>query len=176
MSTTDLPGVLAEALRSEAAAMSVTDSQQAVRRLEGTMRVHRQRRLVLALAAAAAVIGVLVAGAALVGGDDRAEGPPADDQRQSRELPPPGHRIVFDSSDGKVLLVDDRGGPAVPVLDGSQPRFSPDGRRLVFADLDGVPSVATVGEWRAEPLDDRPLRAGFERVGLVWSPDGTRVA
>ena len=38
-----------------------------------------------------------------------------------------------------------------------------------------MPSVATVGEWRPEPLDDRPLEAGYERLGMVWSPDGTKL-
>jgi Tol biopolymer transport system component len=73
-------------------------------------------------------------------------------------------------------VVSDRGGPRLPVLEGTLPRFSPDGKRLLFADKDGVTSVAAVGEWRAQPLDDRPLPAGFERPGMVWSPDGTRVA
>ena len=175
MSTTDIPMVLADALHREAAATPVTDSHLAVRRLERTVRGHRQRRLVLALAAAAVAVGGLVAGSALVAGDeDRADGPPA--EKRSESLPPPGHRIVFSSADDKILLGSDRGGAAAPVLDGTQPRFSPDGRRLVFADQDGVPSVATVGEWRPEPLDDRPLEAGYERLGMVWSPDGTRVA
>jgi Tol biopolymer transport system component len=178
MSTTDIPTVLADALHREAAATPVTDSHLAVHRLERTVREHSQRRrLVLALAAAAVTVGVLAAGAALVAaGDDRAESPPAEKQQQARELPPPGHRIVFSSVDDEVLLVDDRGGAPAPVLDGTQPRFSPDGRRLVYADADGVPSVATVGQWLGEPLDDRPLEGGYERVGLTWSPDGTRVA
>ena len=104
MSTTDVPTLLAEALQREAAAMTVTDSQQAVRRLERTMRAHRQRRLVASLAAAAAAVGVLVAGSALVGRDDRAEVPPAETSgspaaptarppdRLRRRQGPPGRR------------------------------------------------------------------------------------
>jgi Tol biopolymer transport system component len=175
MSTPDVTTLLAEALHREASEMTVTDSHQAVQRLERTVRVHRQRRVVLALAAAAMAIGVLVAGAALVDDEDRASAPPA--EKQSESLPPPGHRIVFTSAEDKLLVVSDRGGRAVPVLDGDQPRFSPDGRRLVFTGKNGVPSVVAVGDWQGQqPLDDRPLPAGYERVGLVWSPDGTRVA
>ena len=174
MTTPDVTTLLAEALHGEEAAMTVTDSHQAVQRLERTVRAHRRRRVVLAVAAAAVAVGVLAAGAALVGDGDRAAGPPA--HKRSGQLPPPGHRIVFTSADDKVLIASDGGGRARPVMEGSQPRFSPDGQRILYADKDGVPSVATVGEWRGQPLDDRPLPAGFERVGLIWSPDGTRAA
>ncbi len=173
MTTPDVPVLLAEALHGEVATMTVTDSHQAVHRLERAVRAHRQRRLVLAVGAAAVAIGVVLAGAALLGDEDRVSGPPA--HEKSTQLPAPGHRIVF-TSDTEILVTSDRGGRVRPVMEGSQPRFSPDGRRILFADKDGVPSVATVGEWRGRPLDDRPLPEGFERVGLIWSPDGTRAA
>ncbi|HET9945526.1 MAG TPA: hypothetical protein VFR56_07715 [Actinomycetes bacterium] len=175
MSTTDVPAVLAEALHHEAAATTVTDSHLAVGRLERAVRAHRQRRLVLALAAAAAAVGVLVAGSALVAGDDRAEGPPGGGEEQAGELPPPGHRIVF-SSDSEVLLVDDRGGTPVPVLDGTQPRFSPDGRQLALVDDEGLAAVAAVGSWEVRRLEDGPVPAEREVAGLVWSPDGQQLA
>ena len=156
--------------------MTVTDSRQAAGRLEGAMRANRRRRTALVLATAAAAVAVTVVGVGvLVADDDRGAAPTPVSPGPS--LPAPGHRIVFDSeSDQEVFVVSDRGGRPQPVLEGTLPRFSPDGKRLVFSNKDGVPSVATVGDWRGTPLDDRPMPDGFERVGLTWSPDGTRVA
>ena len=175
MTTSDVPTLLAEALRGEASQMTVTDSHQAVHRLERAVRTHRRRRVVVALAAAAVAIGVLVAGAALVGDEDRASGPPA--HKGSTTLPPPGHRILFDSDAKlKIYVVSDRGGRPLPVMDGLQPRFSPDGRRVAYRDPEGGLSVATVGEWRGRSLLEEPLAPGRQVTGLVWSPDGTRIA
>jgi WD40-like Beta Propeller Repeat len=175
MTTPDVTTLLAEALHREATTMTVTDSHQAVHRLERAVRSHRRRRVVLSLAAAAVAVGVLVAGAAVLDDEDRASGPPADNR--SGSMPPPGHRILFDSDAKlKILLVSDRGGRPVPVMDGLRPRFSPDGRRVAFVDPEGMPAVATVGEWRGRPLLEEPLAAGRQVTGMVWSPDGTRIA
>lgn len=175
MSTRNIATLLSEALKEESEAMAVTDSQRAVGRLDDAMRANHRRRAALLVATAAAVAVLTVVGVGVLASDDDRAAPVPVSPGPS--LPPPGHRIVFDSDAGlKIFMVPDGGGAPVPVLDGTRPRFSPDGKRLVFADVEGVPSVATVGDWSAEPLDDRPLPPGFERLGLVWSPDGTRVA
>ena len=176
MTTHDIGALLSEALHEETGNMTVTDSRQAAVRLDGAMRANRRRRTALVLATAAAAVAVTVVGVGVLATDEDRGAAPAP-VWPGPSLPAPGHRIVFDSdAHQKIFVVSDRGGPPQPVLEGTLPRFSPDGKRLVFADRDGVPSVATVGEWRGQPLDDRPLAAGFERVGLVWSPDGTQVA
>jgi Tol biopolymer transport system component len=176
MTSHDIPALLSAALHEETEAMTVTDSHQAAGRLEGAMRANRRRRIALVLATAAAAVTVMVVGVGvLVADDDRGAAPAPVSPGPS--LPAPGHRIIFDSdADQKIFVVSDRGGPPQPVLEGTLPRFSPDGKRLVFSNKNGVPSVATVGEWQGTPLDDRPLPDGFERVGLTWSPDGTQVA
>jgi len=176
MTAHDIPALLSEALHEEAAIMTVTDSRQAAARLEGAMRANHRRRTALVLATAAAVVTVAAIGVGVLAGDDDRGAAPTP-VSPGPPLPPPGHRIIFDSDARlKIYVVSDRGGRPVPVLDGLQPRFSPDGGRVVFSDKDGAPSVATVGEWSGRPLDNRPVTAGFERVGLVWSPDGSQVA
>ena len=176
MTTPDIRERLAGALHREADTMVVTDSQQAVGRLDDAMRANHRRRTGLVLAAAAAAVVLAVVGAGVLAGDDDRGAAPAP-VSPGPSLPAPGHRIVFDSdSEAKIYVASDLGGRPQPVLDGSRPRFSPDGRRLVYANADGVPSVANVGEWRGRPLDGRPLEGGYERVGLTWSPDGTQVA
>ena len=183
MSTTDIPTILADALHREAAATSVTDSHLAVRRLERSVRAHRQRRLVLALAAAAVAVGVLAAGAALVGDDDRAEVPPAERHEQARELPPPGHRVVYAGAEQVVVVSDRGGGRPIAVLDGAEPRFDPGGSRVAYVDAGGSLAVAVVdgaGAWPSARLDAppaaRPDDGATGVYGPVWSPDGSRVA
>jgi dipeptidyl aminopeptidase/acylaminoacyl peptidase len=171
----DAGTVLAEALRLSAASTAVTDSHQAARRLERSMRRNHRRRVVLVVGAAAAAVAAVVGIGALASDSDRrAEPVPAESTQPP--LPSPGHRIVFSGTD-RIFVVSDRGETPVPVLAGNQPRFSPDGRRLAYVDREGRVAVATVGTWRERPLEDGPVPADREvGGGLVWSPDGTRLA
>src|SRR5829696_9215210 len=182
MTTPDVTTLLAEALHREATTMTVTDSHQALRRLERTVRVHRRRRVAAVLTAAAAAVGVLVAGAALVVGDDRADSPPTEKQEQTRELPLPGHRIVYGAGE-QVLLVSDQGDKPRKVLDGKEPRFAPGGARVAYVDGSGhlaVAKVAERGPWSSTRLDDPPPARTEEGAtglyGPIWSPDGSRIA
>jgi hypothetical protein len=172
----DVTELLREAMRQEVTGMTVTDPQVAVRRLEHSVRrTQLRRRLLAASAAAAAVAAVVTIGVLTAGSDHSAEPLPAGPTQPA--LPPPGHRIVV-AGNPDVLVLSDRGGPAVPVLRGTEPRFSPDSRQVAFVDVDQRLAVATVGEWRPAPLTEAPgPDAGDGDVyGPIWSTDGRQIA
>ena len=172
----DVTELLREAMRQEVTGMTVTDPRVAVRRLEHSFRQNQlRRRLLAATAAAAAVAAVVAIGVHTAGSDRSAEPLPAGPTRPA--LPPPGHRIVV-AGNPDVLMLSDRGGPPVPILTGTEPRFSPDSRQVAFVDVDQRIAVASVGEWRPSPLTEAPgPDAGEGEVyGPIWSPDGGQVA
>lgn len=170
----DVTALLSEALHQKVDGTTVTDAQRALPRLERSMRRNRQRRVAAVVGAAAAAAAVLGGVAVLATDGDRSAAPlPATSTPPL--LPPPGHRIAFSSAD-QVLVVPDDGGPAVPVLDGTQPRFSPDGRRIVYVDAEGAVATAAVGTWRGGRLEDRAVPAGRTSGAPIWSPDGSQVA
>jgi Tol biopolymer transport system component len=93
----------------------------------------------------------------------------------SLDVSPDGATIVFDLL-GDLYTLPVAGGAAKPLLTGiafdSQPRFSPDGKRIVFiSDRDGADNVWTAG---ADGTDLRQV-SHLKHGGLVspaWTPDG----
>jgi len=96
----------------------------------------------------------------------------------SIDVSPSGRTIVFDLA-GDLYTLPIEGGKATRITNGpgydSQPRFSPDGKRIVFvSDQSGAENLYTVS------LDGRNLRAlttgeGQKYVSPEWTPDGQHV-
>ncbi|HXV77763.1 MAG TPA: amidohydrolase family protein [Candidatus Polarisedimenticolaceae bacterium] len=94
------------------------------------------------------------------------------------DVSPDGRSIVFDML-GDIYRVPIDGGAAAALTDGIewnyQPRFSPDGSRLVFvSDRDGADNLWVM---RADGSDARPITSEKEHLvhNPSWSPDGRYV-
>ncbi len=97
----------------------------------------------------------------------------------SLDVSPDGGTIVFELL-GDLYTMPATGGRATPITHGpafdSQPRWSPDGRRIVFlSDRSGAENVWTCapdgGDLTAVTTDDKSLFASPE-----WTPDGNYIA
>jgi Tol biopolymer transport system component len=96
----------------------------------------------------------------------------------SLDLSPDGRTIVFELL-GDLYTLPITGGSAVRITDGQaydmQPRYSPDGKRLVFvSDRDGSENIWTAD---ADGGNPRALTTGEREnyVSPVWTPDGQYV-
>lgn len=94
------------------------------------------------------------------------------------DVSPDGRQVVFDLL-GNIYRIPIEGGDAVPVLEGrhweTQPRFSPDGTRLVFiSDRSGADNI-----WTASASGGDPRQVTAEREHILnapdWSPDGASI-
>ena len=93
----------------------------------------------------------------------------------SLDVSPDGQRIVFDLL-GDLYTIPMSGGAATRLTDGiahdMQPRFSPDGKRIVFvSDRSGEDNVWLVGADGGRPT---PLTTGGDNAFISpdWTPDG----
>ena len=94
------------------------------------------------------------------------------------DVSPDGRRLVFDLL-GDIYTLPLEGGTATRILGGPafemQPRFSPDGSRIVFtSDRDGLWNIWTM---RADGTDLRQIsreRQWFVN-SPVWAPDGQAI-
>ncbi len=170
----DTGTVLADALALTAARTTITDSHLAAERLERSMRRNRRRRTALVLGSAAAAL-VAVAGIGVLASDEGRQAAPQPAETGRPTLPPPGHRIVV-AGNPDILVLSDLGGPPVAVMKGTEPRLSPDGRRLAFVDEEQRIAVAKVGEWAPTSLTEPSNTAGGDTYGPIWSPDGAQIA
>ena len=158
---------LRAALLLEANTLTFTSSDQAVRRLERTMR-HNHRRTRMLLAAAAAVVAVLaVAGGLVLRGDSERPEVQLPAATPALPLPPPGQRILY-SSGGAIFGLDARTGTASELFPGSKPRWSPDGRAIASVTESGDIGVTDVMTGLS-----RTIAAGGDEP--AWSPDGGRL-
>ena len=176
MSTPDVPTLLGEALREQADATPVTAALEALPRLERSIADNRRRRRTTALLVAAAAVAVVSVGVAVAGDGDDPTPEPADEAPTVQSLPPPGQRILFSGPQGIVVLPAE-GGRSVPVLAGSEARFSPDGTLVAYVTVDEQIAVATVGEWEPTILVEDPEPDAIESLyGPIWSSDGSQIA
>lgn len=93
----------------------------------------------------------------------------------SSDVSPDGKTIVFDLL-GDIYTLPIGGGTAKPILTGiafdAQPRFSPDGKRIVFiSDRDGANNVWTSSTDGTDPRQISHLKQG-DMVSPAWTPDG----
>jgi Tol biopolymer transport system component len=93
----------------------------------------------------------------------------------SLDVSPDGSTIVFDLL-GDIYTLPVAGGTARPLLTGnafdSQPRFSPDGKRIVFiSDRDGADNVWTAAADGTDLRQVSHLKHG-DLVSPAWTPDG----
>ena len=158
---------LRAALHKEADTVTFTDSDQAVRRLERTMRHNHRRTAVLSAVAAALVAVLVVTGALVLRGDDERREVPVPAAEPAIPLPPPGQRILY-SSGGVVFSLDARTGTASELFPGSYPRWSPDGRAIASVTDSGEIAVTDVMTGRS-----RTVATGGEEP--AWSPRGDRL-
>ncbi len=97
----------------------------------------------------------------------------------SLDVSPDGARIVFELL-GDLYLLPIEGGEATPLTTGmafdSQPRFSPDGARVVFiSDRDGTDNVWTVAVDGSDPQQLTKETGKFLFVSPEYAPDGSHV-
>ncbi len=107
--------------------------------------------------------------------DVRLTNHPADDY--DPDLSPDGKWVVFRSmrDGGGVYLVSASGGEARRLNSGFNPRFSPDGRRIAYSQIEhsGNAGVYVAPFEGGEPAKvSGPL---LDASGPVWSPDGRRL-
>jgi Tol biopolymer transport system component len=93
----------------------------------------------------------------------------------SLDVSPDGATVVFDLL-GDIYTLPIAGGTAKPILAGnafdSQPRFSPDGKRIVFiSDRDGADNVWTAAADGTDLRKVSDLKHG-DLVSPAWTPDG----
>ncbi|HWA95055.1 MAG TPA: amidohydrolase family protein [Terracidiphilus sp.] len=93
----------------------------------------------------------------------------------SLDVSPDGSTIVFDLL-GDIYTLPIAGGTAKPILTGnafdSQPRFSPDGKSIVFiSDRDGADNVCTAAADGTDLRQLSHLKHG-DLVSPNWTPDG----
>lgn len=109
---------------------------------------------------------------------------------------PDGRRIAFTIDEGpssQIYVIGGAGGPAIrlthgPARSSTQPRFSPDGRQIVFqrsaaggvCDIEVSDNSKFCHLWvmRADGSGARPLtvNARWNEFDPEWSPDGRRIA
>jgi Tol biopolymer transport system component len=96
----------------------------------------------------------------------------------SLDLSPDGQTIVFELL-GDLYTLPVKGGEAKPITSGlpfdSQPRYSPDGKRIVFlSDRDGAENV-----WTCDTGGGKPKQVTRDKASLyaspVFTPDGDYV-
>ncbi len=97
----------------------------------------------------------------------------------SLDVSPDGEQIVFELL-GDLYLLPIEGGEASPLTTGmaydSQPRFSPDGERVVFvSDRDGTDNVWTIVVNGDDPQQLTSETGKFLFVSPEYSPDGSHV-
>ena len=93
----------------------------------------------------------------------------------STDVSPDGKTIVFDLL-GDIYTLPIAGGTAKPILAGNayedQPRFSPDGKRIVFiSDRDGANNLWTAAADGTDLRQISHLKQG-DLISPVWTPDG----
>ncbi len=97
----------------------------------------------------------------------------------SLDVSPNGQQIVFELL-GDLYLLPVEGGEAEPLTTGmafdSQPRFSPDGERVVFvSDRDGTDNVWTLAVDGSDPRQLTKETGKFLFVSPEFAPDGSHV-
>jgi Tol biopolymer transport system component len=97
----------------------------------------------------------------------------------SLDVSPDGEQIVFELL-GDLYLLPIEGGDATPLTTGmafdSQPRFAPDGERVVFvSDRDGTDNVWTVAVDGSDPEQLTSETGKFLFVSPEYAPDGSHV-
>jgi Tol biopolymer transport system component len=86
------------------------------------------------------------------------------------------------SRSGRIALMPSLGGPSAPVGEGQQPAWSPDGRLLAFARIEGdratlhVVDAATGAERTVFDSGEHDIHSAFYDVWLSWSPEGNALA
>ncbi|WP_408591688.1 S9 family peptidase [Novosphingobium sp.] len=85
--------------------------------------------------------------------------------------------IMSDRQKGAIWLVDVASGTERPlVTDASQPRWSPDGKRLAYVAADAKGNAQLFVRYIAEGTSLRLTALPDGPQALAWSPDGTRIA
>ena len=101
------------------------------------------------------------------------------------QISPDGRTIVYVRRTGDVMtdrmqsslwLIDVASGRQSPLaVQGSSPRWSPDGTRIAYAAADGAGTQLFV-RWIATGANARVTSFPGDPQALAWSPDGTRLA
>ncbi|HEX2762723.1 MAG TPA: S9 family peptidase [Allosphingosinicella sp.] len=105
------------------------------------------------------------------------------------QISPDGTKIAYVRRSGDIMtdrmrptiwLVDTRSGEQVPIVAGpgshSQPRWSPDGRRLAYISTAEGGSAQLFVRWMASGEAVRITGLPDTPSSLAWSPDGRRIA
>ena len=96
---------------------------------------------------------------------------------------PDGSEVVFATSGGMYTVDADGGRPRILAEGGVNPTFSPDGTKIAYFEIRGIPSH-TLRVMNADGTGDRVLLGGqavdcyYPSTGIrpAWSPDGTHIA
>jgi dipeptidyl aminopeptidase/acylaminoacyl peptidase len=98
----------------------------------------------------------------------------------SLDVSPDGKTIVFDML-GDLFTLPIRGGRATPLTSGmaldAQPRYSPDGKRIVFlSDRDGETNIWVINSDGSSPVQlTNTETRNISYVSPEWSPDGNSI-